>query len=63
MLQQVRVAELNLGVDAFSLAQLLWRDEVIVELRRRGVRGQWLKKARHYLWEDLVTRVELAELW
>jgi hypothetical protein len=45
-----------------SLAQLLWRDEALDELRQRGQARGLSAKARHYVWERLADVVPLEEL-
>ncbi len=60
--ERVREPGLNDQYDALSLAQLLWRDEALEELRLHD-KGQGLaKKARYYVWTALVTAVSLDEL-
>jgi hypothetical protein len=46
----------------FSLAQLLWREEALDELRVRGKSQGLSKKARYYVWETLASVVSLNEL-
>ncbi len=61
-LETIREAALNNHHVAFSLAQLLWREEALEELRIRG-KGQGLyKKARYYVWAALADIVPLEEL-
>ena len=61
-LAYVRDPTLNDNYDAFSLAQLLWREEALEELRLRE-RGQGLsKKARYYVWMALAAAVSVNEL-
>ena len=53
---------LNDGHDTFSLAQLLWREEALEELRQRD-KGQGLSKmARYYVWTALANAVSVNEL-
>ncbi|HUY08613.1 MAG TPA: sce7726 family protein [Candidatus Dormibacteraeota bacterium] len=61
-LQAVRDAELNPSVDAFSIAQLLWREEALHELRMRGVAQGLSGSARHYVWLALIAAVDIDEL-
>lgn len=61
-LQVERVPELNVSHDAFAVAQLLWRNEALAELRARGLGRGLSKKARYYVWKELATSVELGEL-
>lgn len=61
-LENVRAPALNDRHDAFSLAQLLWREEALEELRLRD-KGQGLsKKARYYVWIALANAVSLDDL-
>ncbi len=61
-LDSVRKPALNEQHDAFSLVQMLWREEALTELRLRQ-KGQGLyKKARHYLWVALAEALSLDEL-
>ncbi len=61
-LESVREPALNDQYDAFSLAQLLWREEALEELRLRD-KGQGLsKRARYYVWMALVDTVSLNDL-
>ncbi len=61
-LESVRKPALNAQHDAFSLAQMLWREEALTELRLRD-KGQGLyKKARHYIWVALAEALSLDEL-
>ena len=49
-LETYREPALNDKYDAFSLAQLLWREEALGELRLRGMGRGLSNKARHYVW-------------
>jgi hypothetical protein len=61
-LETVREPLLNSQHDAFALAQLLWRDEALDELRIRDQAQGLSKKARHYVWSALAEAVTLEEL-
>jgi hypothetical protein len=61
-LRTVRPGGLNAGRDAYAIAQLLWRDEVIHLLRERGVRGKELKAMRRVLYGRLTELYPLPEL-
>jgi hypothetical protein len=61
-LKVLRESEPNPSLDAFSVAQLLWRDEALNELRIRGAARGLSNRARYYVWEALVAEVELDEL-
>jgi len=49
-------------LDPMSVAQLLWREEALNELRQRGQARGLSAKARHYTWERLAEVVPLDEL-
>jgi hypothetical protein len=55
-------ADNSTHVNPMSLAQLLWRDEALDELRQRGQARGLSAKARHYVWERLIGVVPLEEL-
>jgi hypothetical protein len=61
-LTTLRESGVNTGRDAFSLAQLLWRDEVVALLRERDVRGKELKAMRRMLYRKLAETYALPEL-
>ena len=61
-LEQVREAAINPGPDPYAVAQLLWRQEAMEELKARGLARGLSKKARHYVWERLAAELELPEL-
>jgi hypothetical protein len=52
----------NTSLDPFALAQLLWREEALTELRKRQLGRGLSKKARHYVWLALVDALPLSEL-
>ena len=62
LLRPFRNAGLNNEYDAFSLAQLLWREEALDELRRRGMGRGLSSKARHYVWTALADAVLINDL-
>ena len=61
-LETFRDPDLNDKYDAFSLAQLLWREEALDELRSRGMGRGLSHKARHYVWIALVDAISVNEL-
>ena len=61
-LETFRDPGLNDKYDAFSLAQLLWREEALDELRLRGLARGLSNKARHYVWNALVDAVLVNDL-
>lgn len=58
----IREATTNQGVDAFSVAQLLWRDEALEELKERGLARGVLSKPRAAVWNRLAESLPLQEL-
>ena len=62
LLTEIRVASENPGRDLPSLASLLWRDEAIEELTRRGLTKGLARKPRRDLWAQLATLMPLDEL-
>ena len=62
LLETFRDPGLNDEYDAFSLAQLLWREEALDELRRRGMGRGLSNKARHYVWIALVDAILVNDL-
>jgi len=61
-LQTIRCEGKNLGHDALSVAQLLWREEVLSELRIAGKAKGLSSRPRIYLWEKLVSALSLSDL-
>lgn len=61
-LETVRVPGLNTGLDPLALAQMLWRDEAMNELKRRGLSRGLSKKARFYVWRALAEAATVDEL-
>lgn len=62
ILEPVREAVANPELEPYALAQLLWRDEALEELKSRGLARGLTKKARHYLWRALMQAVPIEEL-
>jgi hypothetical protein len=61
-LDSVREPALNSQHIALSLAQLLWREEALEELRLRNKSRGLSNKARYYLWVALTNALSLDEL-
>lgn len=61
-LHMIRRPRPNYQMDAFATAQLLWRDEALDELRKRGLGRGLSKMARYYLWQALADAVPLPDL-
>lgn len=59
---EVRVASLNPGQSAYHLAQLLWREEVLILLEERELAKGIRSKPRDVLWRKLTESVPLGEL-
>jgi hypothetical protein len=60
--EQVRVGKPNKGQDPFALAQLLWREEALEELKSRGLARGLSKKRRWIIWQNLAQAIPVAEL-
>ena len=61
-LRAFREPMLNEEHNAFSLAQLLWKDEALDELRQRGMGRGLSNRARHYVWAALTEAISLSDL-
>ena len=61
-IETLRDPDLNDNHHAFSLAQLLWKEEALDELRSRGMSRGLSHKARHYVWTALADAVPVNEL-
>jgi hypothetical protein len=57
-----RKASLNRSVDPFSVAQLLWRDEVAGVLEMLGAEKKTLRAPRKDLYHCLVSEIDLADI-
>ena len=62
LLETYREPALNDEYDAFALAQLLWREEALDELRLRGMGRGLSDKARHYVWAALADTILVHDL-
>jgi hypothetical protein len=62
MIEYVRAESTNPCVDASSLVQLLWRNEVIAALGQINGLKPFKSKPRRVLWETLASAVPLPEL-
>ncbi|MGQ4266450.1 sce7726 family protein [Nocardiopsis changdeensis] len=60
--EQVRIGALNKKQDPFTLAQLLWREEALEELKKRGLAKGLSKKRRWIVWQHLAQAMPLDEL-
>ena len=61
-LTDLRLPAPNTNVSTFSLAQLLWREEALEELRKLGVHRGLNRAARHYVWLRLAQVTTLDQL-
>ena len=61
-LVEVRAAGAHVSHDAISIAALLWRDETLGELQRRGAERGVKSKPRRELWARLTEVTTLPEL-
>ena len=57
-----RKAHLNRSVDPFSVAQLLWRNEVAEVLETLGAEKKTLRAPRKVLYQCLASEIDLTEL-
>jgi len=57
-----RKASLNRSVDPFSVAQLLWRDEVAGVLEMLGAEKKTLRAPRKALYHCLASEIDISEL-
>lgn len=60
--EKYRQATNNPLIDPYSLVQLLWREEALSELTRRGLDRGIRSKPRNMIWERLVESLPLNEL-
>ena len=58
----IREPASNPSVDPYALVQLLWRDEAIGILEKRGLSEGILGKPRRVLWQKLVDSLSVDEL-
>lgn len=58
----VRGEGVNIDVDPFALAQLLWRDEALHILEANGLAAGLRSKPRRYLWNALAENIKLSDL-
>ena len=61
-LQAIRPEAKNLGHDPLSVAQLLWREEALSELRKVGKAKGLSNRPRIFLWHALVSAFSLSDL-
>lgn len=61
-LDEVRPAKFNKKIDGYSLAQLLWRDEVLAALDSLDAARGCKSKPRAFLWLKLVEQTDIHEL-
>lgn len=62
LFETTRPSRPNKEIDLFSVAQLLWRNEVINLLLGMGIPRKSLRKRRDILYQDLIDRVTPTEL-
>jgi hypothetical protein len=61
-LEVIRDCQQNPDVDPYSMIQLLWRDEVLDELAKRGLERGVKGKPRPLLWKTLVNNLRPDEI-
>ena len=62
IIKEVRKPKLNKSVDPYSLAQLLWRPEVLSVLREHNLHRGLSKKSVDYLWGQLARQLTKFDL-
>lgn len=60
--KQVRRPRMSPAIDPMSVAQLMWREEVMAVLKERGLAYGLSGRARWYLWERLAQSLPLTDL-
>lgn len=60
--QSVRPAERNLEIDKLSVAQLLWKEELISALKYVGIEKGLNNKSKPFLWNMLIDNTSITEL-
>jgi len=58
----VRQQQINPGVDPYSVAQLLWRSEVVMILDDLGIKKGVAGRSRRVLWQTLTDTLPIDEL-
>ena len=61
-LTTVRRTQQNQKTQQIATAQLLWRDEALDELKKRGIGHGMSKLSRHYIWEKLARNLTPEDL-
>jgi hypothetical protein len=61
-LQTVREARQNPGRRVEAIAQLLWREDAIELLRRKGARGGLIRGPRYLMWERICELYSLEQV-
>ncbi|MCI1750887.1 MAG: sce7726 family protein [Megasphaera cerevisiae] len=62
VLKKIKDGSQNSVLDAASVAQLLWRDEALEALKKRGIDRGVKSKPRRFILERLIDNVSLEEL-
>ena len=61
-LRQIRPARRNPGIDPYSLAQLLWRDEALEALELLNLAKGLRTRPRTLIWETLAANLPVSQL-
>lgn len=61
-LSNIQIAKKNKFIDPYSLVQMLWKNEVLEELDKRGLSKGYKSKSKNILWERLVNNLSHKEL-
>jgi len=62
VLQEIRANRKNPALDPEAIIQLIWRDEAINVLRKRGLHRGYVSKTKWILWERIIEKLSLNEL-
>lgn len=61
-LREVRKGKINKYVDPYSLSHLLWKNEALDILKKRGLHKGYLSKPRHEIYEKICKSISLDEI-
>lgn len=61
-LHKIRASQKNPILDPEAIIQLIWRDEALEVLRKRGLHKGCMSKTKWFLWERIIDKLSLDEL-
>lgn len=61
-LHDIRAYQKNPMLDPEAIIQLIWRDEALEVLRKRGLHKGYISKPKWVLWEQIIEKLSLNEL-